>query len=142
VVVDDIEDHAQLLAVRGLDEACEPFRSAVGAVRRVAVDAVVAPTAVAGERRDGHQLDRRRAQLTELGQVGDHAVECAFGREGADVQLVDDELFEREAAPGRRRQLDDSRRAPQPVRLRARARIGQRLPSVEDVQVVLAGTRT
>ena len=96
VVVDDVEDHRQPGRVRRVDEAREPERTAVGPVRRGGEHAVVAPAALAGEGRDRHQLDRRDAQLGELGQARRRRVEGALGREGADVELVDDEIFQRD----------------------------------------------
>ncbi len=131
MVVDDVQDHAEVLAVRGLDEAHEPVRAPVRRVRRVRVETVVAPTAVARERVDRHQLDRGDAELAQAGQVWDHAVERALIRERPDVQFVDDELVEGETAPRRRRELDHARRPPHALGLEARARIGQRLAAVE-----------
>ena len=102
--------------MRGVDEPREPVRAAVGRVRRAGVDAVVAPAALAGERRDRHQLDRGDAELAQRREVRDRAVEGALAREGADVELVDHELVERSAVPaasrpGERARVDDARRA-------------------------------
>ncbi len=68
VVVDDVEEHREPGAVGGVDEAREPLRAAVGAVRRVHEDAVVAPAALAGKGGDRHQLDRGDAEVGELAQ--------------------------------------------------------------------------
>ena len=89
MVVDDVEDHAQALAMRRLDQPREPVRPAVGGMRRVRVEAVVAPPALPGEGRDRHQLDRRDAQLAQLGQEGHDSVERPLRRERSDVELVD-----------------------------------------------------
>ena len=70
VVVDDVQDHAEAFAVRGVDEPREPVRTAVRRMRRERVDAVVAPVAVAREGRDGHQLDRGDAELAQLASRG------------------------------------------------------------------------
>ncbi len=142
VVVDDVEQDAEAGRVGGVDEAREPVRAAVGGVRRVGVDAVVAPAALAGEGGDGHQLDRGHAQLAQALEVRDHAVERALLRERPDVQLVDDEVVERDAVPRGVRpaeaaRVDDLRRPADALRLEARAGIRPRLP-VEDVQVVVA----
>ena len=66
VVVDDVEDHAEPLAVRCVDEMRKALGGAVCGMRREGVEAVVAPVAVAGKRGDGHQLDRRDAELPQL----------------------------------------------------------------------------
>ena len=63
VVVDDVEDHGEADAVRGVDEAGEAVRAAVGGVDGGEVEAVVAPAPVAGEGGDRHQLDRRARRV-------------------------------------------------------------------------------
>ena len=65
VVVDDVEDHAEPLSMRGVDELRQPRRPAVGLQRREGVEPVVAPAALTGERGDRHQLDRGHAELAE-----------------------------------------------------------------------------
>ena len=87
--------------MRGVDEAREPVRPAVRRMRREGVEPVVAPVAIPGERRDGHRLDRRDAELAQLREARDHAVERPLGRERADVQLVEDELVEARLRAGR-----------------------------------------
>ena len=122
VVVDDVEDHAQPGAVRSVDEAREPLGTTVSGVRRVGIHPVVAPAAFAGERRDGHQLDRRDAELSQPDEVRDRRVERPRARERADVELVEHELVERERRPGcdlEARGVDDAGRLPHPARLRA-----------------------
>ena len=103
--------------MRRVDEPREPCRAAVGRMRRGGVEPVVPPAAVAGVRRDRHQLDRGDAELTQLPQPRDDAVEGARGREGADVELVDDELVEPQPWTARR-----SRRPPCRGSATARAR--------------------
>src|SRR5215210_3664916 len=94
-------------------------------MRSPRVEAVVAPTALAREGRDRHQLDRCDAELAQLAQARDDAVEGAHGTERADVELVDDEIVEREALPlWGPRQIDDRRRPSDPMRLPAGARVG------------------
>src|SRR3977135_3393711 len=75
------------------------FRPAVRGRRRVEIEPVVAPAALAGERRDRHQLDCGHAELAQAVQAWDHTVERPFVGERADVQLVEDELVERDALP-------------------------------------------
>src|SRR5262249_11663519 len=63
------------------------------------------------------------------------------GRERADVQLVDDELVEREALPpvvrpAEGRRVDDPRGASNALRLEPRARVGPLLHAVEEIDVV------
>jgi hypothetical protein len=142
VVVDDVEQYREPLGVGGVDEPLEPLRAAVGGMRGRQVDAVVAPAVAAGELGHRHQLDRRDAELAQAAQVRDHGVERPLGGEGADVELVDHavgEVGRREAVVGPRERggIEHPRGAAQPVRLRARRRVGQ-LDAVDHVDVVLA----
>ena len=142
VVVDDVEHDGEALTMGGVDEARQPLRTAVGGVRREGVEPVVAPAAVAREGRHRHQLDCGDAELAQPAQARDHAVERARGRERADVELVEDELVEREVRARsdlERRRVEDSRRAENAVRLPARAGIGPGGLPVEDEAVVVAG---
>ena len=79
-------------------------------MRRVDVDAVVAPAALAGERCDRHQLDRGDAELAQAREVRDRGVERPLFGERADVQLVEHELVERQLRPGRRSRTRTCRR--------------------------------
>src|SRR5215210_4508775 len=109
-------------------------------MRSPRVEAVVAPTALAREGRDRHQLDRCDAELAQLAQARDDAVEGAHGTERADVELVDDEIVEREALPlWGPRQIDDRRRPSDPMRLPAGARVGP-FATVQHVDVLVAVT--
>ena len=69
VVVDDVEDHGEAVPVRGVDEAPEIVRGAVGARRGVERDAVVAPVPAAGEVGDRHQLDRGDPEVAQVRQT-------------------------------------------------------------------------
>ena len=116
VVVDDVEDHGQARGVGGVDELLQAQRAAVGGLGGAQVDAVVAPAARARELGHGHQLDRGHAELGQLAQVRDRALERALGRERADVQLVDHGVLQAgdaEAAVGplEGERVDDPRRA-------------------------------
>ena len=99
MIVDDIEQHHQPARVRLVDETLEAVGTAIGDVRRVEQDAVVAPAAVAGELRHRHQLDGRDARIDEMVELGLDAGERAILGEGAGVQLVDDGLVPRPALP-------------------------------------------
>ena len=76
-------------------------------------------------------------------QLGIDGVERAFGRERADVQLVDHEAAQGRASefavgPGERLRIDEARWPVHAVRLGARARIGTLLVAVDHEQVVVA----
>jgi hypothetical protein len=144
VVIDDVEDDAEPVGVRLVDELRELSGPAVDGVRRVGVDPVVAPVAVAGEGRDRHQLDRRDAELFQVVQARHDAGERALAAERADVELVHDEALEADAVPGivgpaEARGIDDARRPANALRLEPRARIRKLVSAVEEVRVIGAG---
>ena len=127
----------------GVDEAAQAVGAAVGALRREPVDAVVAPVARAGEAGDGQDLDGGDAEIDEPIERADGGVERALGREGADVELVEDEVAHAPRAarvlPGEGARIDHLRRAVHAVRLRARGGIGAAPLAVEHVPVARAG---
>ncbi len=128
--------------MRGVDEACEGGRAAVGAVRRVRVHAVVPPAAVPGEGRDGHQLDRGDAEPPQAVELRDDAVERARVAERPDVELVEDEIAQGQLRPLgdlEGRGVDDAGRACKALGLVARAGIREPAPPVQDEHVVVAG---
>ncbi len=142
VVVDDVEDDGEPLAVCGVDEAREPVRSTVGRMRREVVEPVVAPVAVAREGRDRHDLDRRDPELAQRSQPRDDSVERALGRERPDVQLVDRELVQcrlRSRRDVECARVEDAGRASHALGLPARARIRPSLAVDDDEVVVTVG---
>ena len=102
------------------------MRAAVGILRRVRQHAVVAPVSRAGELVDGHQLQRRHAQLAQRRQPREDRIERSFRRERADVNLGDHAIVDvwRLRFPCERPRIDDDGLAMRPVRLIARSRIG------------------
>jgi hypothetical protein len=144
VVVDDVEDDAEPLRMGSVDEAREPLGPAVGRMRGEGVEPVVAPAALARIGRDGHHLDRGHAELAKRAKLRDDAGERPLLRERADVQLVEDEILERDAVPRsvgplEARCIDDLRRAAHAVRLRPRARVGIRHLVVDREEVLASG---
>ena len=71
VVVHDVEHHAETARVARIDEAFQAFWPAVLVMRRVQVDAVVTPAALAGELDHRHQLDRVDAERDEVVEMID-----------------------------------------------------------------------
>ena len=143
VVVDDVEDHGQPRLVAGVDEAAEAGRPAVGGVDGVEVDPVVAPAPRPGEGGHRHDLDRVDPEAGQVAEPPDGRVEGPLGGEGAAVQLVEDQVLEgRDGGRSRRpAQVDQPRRAVDPVGLEPRARVGPLPLAVEDQQIVVAGGR-
>ena len=99
VVVDHVQQHHQLEAVRGFDQALQVLGRAVRRVGREGQHTVVTPATPAREVGQGHQLDSRHAERRQLGQALGRRGEAARLGERADMQLVDDRLVPRPAAP-------------------------------------------
>ena len=128
----------------GVDQLLELVRAAVGGLGGAQVHAVVAPAAGAGELGDRHQLDHRHAELGERRQVRDRARERALGAERPDVQLVDHRVVQARGAevavlPVDAVRVEHPRRPAQPLRLPARAGVGQRRPVEHELVVVARG---
>ena len=90
VVVDDVEAHADAGAMGGVDEAGQGLGASVGLVDRPQSHSVIAPARLAGKGCQRHELDDVDAQLSQVAQPGDGAVQGALGGERAHVELVDD----------------------------------------------------
>jgi hypothetical protein len=94
VVVDDIQEDREPTIVAGVNQPLQPVRSAVAGLDREGVDAVVAPIPLPRELGHGHDLKCCDAQVDQMVQLGDDAVEGPLRGEGADVELIDDVLGE------------------------------------------------
>src|SRR5258706_955172 len=99
MIVDHVENHREAAPVTGIDEPLHRLRSTVGVLHRERQHTVVAPIAAAGKLRYRHQLDRRDTQLKEIFEIGNQRIKGARRRESADVQLVNNIIFERYASP-------------------------------------------
>ena len=146
VVVDDVQDQGEALGMAGVDEALEPLGPAIRVVGGEEVGAVVAPVARARKGRHRHQLDGGDAQLAQVRQPRGDARERPLGRERAHVQLVDDQVGARQAAPGGVGPGEavgghDARRPVHALRLMARHRIGTSPDVRQQVDVVAAHRR-
>ena len=80
MVVHDVHDHRDAGGVAGVDESLQRVGASVRVVHRVEVDAVVPPAALARERGHRQQLDRADAEVDEVADVLDGAVERAGAR--------------------------------------------------------------
>ena len=99
VVVHDVQQNRQAETVRRIHEAAQVVGRSVRARRREETDAVVPPIARPRKVGDRHQLDDRHAEVGEIRKLPGHAGERAGTRECTDVQLVDDGVAKRDAAP-------------------------------------------
>ena len=128
VIVDDVEEDHEAEAVRGIDEGLQLVRRAVAAGGRERQHAVVAPVARAGKFVDRHQLDGRDSQRREAGQ---RCLDAGEAAEKAGMQLVEDGLAPRPAAPSGMLPaigagIDDQARPVDVIGLGARGGIGHR----------------
>src|SRR5690625_3572944 len=99
MVVDDIQKDHQPARMSGVDQALQPLRPAIGDMRRIEQHTIIAPAAHAGKLRDGTKLDRGDAKIGEMVEARLHTVECALGRESADMKLVKHGLVPGAALP-------------------------------------------
>ena len=146
VVVDDVEQHRQAEAVRGVDERAQVVGSSIAARGGEQRRAVVSPVPSPWELRHRHQLDCGDAEPAEVREPAGHPGKGPLGRERADVQFIDGECRRRRRRPvlvgppegGR---VDDLGAAVYAVRLGARRRIRKRPLVVEQEPVAIAGPR-
>ena len=143
VVVDDVQERRESLGMAGVDQPLQALRPAVAVLRRVREHPVVSPVPRPRELGDRHDLDGRDAQLAEVAQPGDDAVERPLGREGADVQLVEDQVLAADplpaaVGPGEPIRPDDRRRPMDPLGLPERAGIRPLGPAVEPERIATA----
>ncbi len=138
VVVDDVEDDREPERVRRVHETLHGLRAAERGLDGEEVDAVVAPVPLPRALRDGHDLDRRHSEVQELREPRARRVERALAGEGPHVELVEDELAERLAAPAvvrpEERGVHDLRRAVDALGLEARG--GVRAVAVAEAKEV------
>ncbi|CAM4231952.1 hypothetical protein DEMA109039_12130 [Deinococcus marmoris] len=99
MVVHHVQQHAQTQPVRGVDEGHQLLGPSVGRVRRVHCHAVVAPAALAVVSGQRHHLNGRDAQLLQVRQLFLRGPVCSFGCKGADVQLIEHALVQRNTVP-------------------------------------------
>src|ERR1041385_4301120 len=90
-------------------------------------NAIVAPVSRPGELCDGHDLDRGYSHVYQFVQAGNDSFESRLRLECADVQFINNVIFDRQAEPMSvlpiERWVDDLGRAVNPLRLVAGPRI-------------------
>ena len=74
----------------GIDQLAEARRSAIRRMRREDVDAVVTPAVMTRELGNRHELDMRDAQLDQVIEQRDGALEGPLPAERTDVHFVND----------------------------------------------------
>ena len=94
MVVNDVEHDPHSRAMAGVNELLEPGGSPIRDVRRVKTDAVIAPVARAGKRRNRHQFERRDTQFAQIRQPVDYTCERACGSKGSGMQFVSYEFLQ------------------------------------------------
>ena len=122
VVIDHIEQHGEPFAVGGVDQPLQALWAAIGVVRRVQVDAVIAPAPASRKLGDGHELDMGDAELDQMIEALNRGLERPRRGEGADVQLVEHGGGQRPClpagvGPGKRRVIEHPRGAMHAMRL-------------------------
>src|SRR6202521_4045132 len=130
MVVDDVEDDGDSEGMGAIDKAAEIDRLAVEPGWCEEVDAVVSPAEPAREFRHGHNFEAGDTELGESRQLTRSGFPAASRGEGADMQLVDNELLARAPAPrtvgpSEVPRIDDFGRSVRSLRLKSRRRVGQ-----------------
>src|SRR5947209_2982160 len=99
MVVDAVEDDAEIARMARADKPLERIRPAIRLVHGVERDAVVAPPVLTGVRRHRQHFNGIDPELDEMVESLDGRVERAFGCERADMHLVKNGAGERYASP-------------------------------------------
>ncbi len=128
----------------GIDKFLQAGGAAVGRLWRVQAGAVVSPVAISGKLRDRHDLNCGDTEIAKIRKPRNDALKCALGREGAGVEFVDDEVFQRNAGPAligpaERVGIEDARRTVYAAGLPARNRIGALAFAIENIEIFGAG---
>src|SRR3954469_25391141 len=128
VVVDDVQYHAHSELVRAVHKAAQVVRRSVKLRRRVPTHPVVTPSELARECIDGHQLNERDSQVTQMRQLLNCGAPSSLRRERPDVKFVDDlaqQLRSRPVivCPIEAAMIDNLRRPKNTLRLKIRARV-------------------
>ena len=82
-----------------IDQALELIGRAVSGIGRVGEHAVISPVPVPRKIGERHKLDRRHADLGEIGELIRQRRIASFGRRRADMDLVEDRFLKRPPAP-------------------------------------------
>ena len=132
MIVDHVEQHRYAALVRRFDEGLQVLGPAVARVGGVRADPVVAPAPAATEVGKRHDLDCGRAEVDQMVELARGRGEGAFRGEGADVQLIEDDVVPRPARPGLAPAIglmvDRLARPVHVLRLEAGCRIGNARP--------------
>src|SRR5450631_3187911 len=99
MVVDDVENDGDAERMRSIDKATEIIGPTIKPCRSKEDYPVITPAEPAGELRDRHDFNTRDAKTGERCELAGCRLPCALPSEGADMQLIDDELLTWEAAP-------------------------------------------
>src|SRR6478752_5236383 len=83
VVVDHIEQHGQAKPVRSIDEPLQSVRTAIGLVHSIKRNAVITPSVIAIERRNGHQFNMSDAEAPQVFEPRNYGVKSALRCEGS-----------------------------------------------------------
>ena len=90
VIVNNIENYAETLRVRLVDEMSQVVGSPIQTRRRKKIHAIVTPSKISGEIRNGHDFDHADANARQLRQLFGGGPPASFRRECADVHFVND----------------------------------------------------
>src|SRR5271156_429289 len=146
MIIDDVKDDCDPEGVSAVNEAAEISRQTIEAGWCEEIDAVISPAEPARKFSHGHNFEAGNAEFGERRQLVRGRFPISLWGEGADMHLVDDELFAdapapRDVGPSEGPGIDDFRRAVRPLRWKPRCRVGQyRLLPIESETIAHAGS--
>src|SRR3569833_722983 len=92
MVIHHIHDDGYPTEMSGIHQFVVPIHSTVRRLYGKRIDTIVSPVAHSGELREGHQLDGGDAQVRQVVQLDDDALEIMRRGKAPRMQLVDDHI--------------------------------------------------
>ncbi len=141
VVVHHVQQHGETPPVTGVHQRLQAIGTAIGLMRRIQIDTVIAPAVFTGKGTNRHDLHMGHAQLNQMVQSFDGALEGPRSGKCPHVHFINNGLrpVRRLPAlirPGKAAVIHPPGRPVNPLRLPGRARIGQRVAAVDDKLVI------
>ena len=130
VVIDHVQQHGEPFAMARIHEVLKIVGLSVGIENRIQIHSVIAPSTLAGEIGDRHQLHVGHTQVFQIVQAGLCRFQRSLRRKRAQMQLVNKCAGKRRrlpvaVAPGERSMIDQPGLTMDTIRLPLGSRIGE-----------------
>src|SRR3984885_9029196 len=98
VIINDVQDNRDAVAVSSIDHPLEALGSAIAALNRKRIRQAISPRTLTGESHRRHDLESVHTKVLKIWQPPDHLLEAArifvrTGSECAHVKLVNDQFI-------------------------------------------------